>query len=159
VAAAAAMAVCGYAAYQGLDWALLQYALAAVITFDVVGGVVTNATPSAKRWYHRAGQGFRQHFGFVAGHVVQVALIALAFRFDDALFYGLIVYGYVVMAAAAVLRVPLKLQRSVALLGVCGAVFVAHFVLGPTPALEWFLPLLTLKLLVSHLTVEEPYTD
>ncbi|WP_462323105.1 hypothetical protein [Halochromatium sp.] len=53
----AALAAPLYAALSGEDWSWFQYLLCAVLAFDMVGGVVTNATSSAKRWYHRDGQG------------------------------------------------------------------------------------------------------
>ena len=153
----AALMVSVYAGLNDLDWAWYQYLVAIIITFDLVGGVVTNATPSAKRWYHRRGQGPREHFSFVAWHAIQVAAIAWFFQETGALLYFLWVYLYVLLTAAVTLMVPIKLQRSMALLSVCGAVMLADWVLAPTPGLEWFLPILSLKLVVSHVTREEPY--
>ncbi|NEP44590.1 MAG: hypothetical protein F6K35_37415, partial [Okeania sp. SIO2H7] len=46
-------------------WNFWQMLIAAILAFDLLGGVITNATSSAKRWYHRTGQGFGQHLGFV----------------------------------------------------------------------------------------------
>jgi hypothetical protein len=55
------------------------------------------------------------------------------------------------------LTVPLYIQRSVALLLVCGAIVLSTYLLSPPPGFEWFVLLLFIKLLVSHLTKEEPY--
>lgn len=156
-ATVAAIVVSAYAGLNDLGWAWHQHLVAIIIAFDLVGGVVTNATPSAKRWYHRKGQGPRELFRFVAGHAIQVAAIAFVFQETGALVYFLWVYLYVLLASAATLLAPIKLQRSVALLAVCGAVMLADWVLPSTPGLEWFLPVLTLKLVVSHATREEPY--
>ncbi len=153
----AAITVSAYAGLGELGWAWYQHLVAIIITFDLVGGVVTNATPSAKRWYHRKGQGPRELFNFVAWHALQVAVIAVFFRETGVLAYFLWVYLYVLITGAVTLMAPIKLQRSVALLSVCGAVMLADWVLAPIPGLEWFLPILTLKLVVSHLTREEPY--
>lgn len=152
----AALALVAYAAAEGLAWNGRQYAVAALLAFDFVGGVATNATSSAKRWYHRQGQGFAQHFGFVALHALQIALVAWLFQDAHMLFFSS-VYVYLLAAAAIVLTVPLYLQRSVALLLVCGAIVLALYGLSPAPGMEWFVPVLFLKLLVSHLTREEPY--
>jgi hypothetical protein len=56
-----------------------QYLTAGLLSVDVVGGIITNATFSAKRWFHREGQNFRQHIGFVGTHFVQFALFSWAF--------------------------------------------------------------------------------
>ena len=152
----AAAALPAYAAVQGLSWSVLQYLVAALLAFDVMGGVVTNATASAKRWYHRSGQTARHHLSFVAIHVVQIGLVAWLFR-DFDLGYGAGVYGALMASAWIVLRVPRRVQRSVALLLVCVFLILSAYVFTPTPGFEWFIPALFLKLLVSHLTVEEPY--
>ncbi|MEM8556234.1 MAG: hypothetical protein AAGG50_00155 [Bacteroidota bacterium] len=145
-----------YAAAQGLDWTTAQAVVAGLLAFDIVGGVVTNATSSAKRWYHRAGQGARQHLSFVALHVAQIGLVGWLFRDLDFAYIG-VVYGALLAAAVLVLRVPRRLQRSVALLLTVAALPFGLYALAPTPGLEWFVPALFLKLLVSHLTAEEPY--
>lgn len=152
----AATALVFYAYHYQLGWNLGQYIVAAVLAFDVVGGVTTNATSSAKRWYHRDGQGFTQHFGFVAIHAIQIFLVAWLFRNFDLIYFGL-VYGYLLISALITLTVPLYIQRSVALLLVCGAIVLSRYALWPTPGFEWFIPFLFIKLLVSHLTREEPY--
>ncbi len=36
-----------------------------VLALDIGGGIVTNATSAAKRWYHRKGHGHGKHFMFV----------------------------------------------------------------------------------------------
>jgi VIT1/CCC1 family predicted Fe2+/Mn2+ transporter len=59
----------------GSGWSLVQYIVAAVITLDMVGGVITNATGAAKRWHHRRSQGFGNHMGFVLIHIVQIAVV------------------------------------------------------------------------------------
>ncbi len=155
-ATVAALAVSYYAYIQQLSWSPTQYIVAALLAFDVVGGVTTNATSSAKRWYHREGQGFAQHFGFIAMHAAQIFLVAWLFRGLDMVYFGS-VYFYLLISALSVLIVPLRIQRSVALLFVCGAIVVSVYALSPTPGFEWFIPFLFIKLLVSHLTKEEPY--
>lgn len=155
----AATTVIAHAGLNDLGWAWYQHLVAFIITFDLIGGVVTNATPSAKRWYHREGQGPRELFSFVAWHAIQVAVIAWFFLETGALAYFLWVYLYVLLTGALTLMAPIKLQRSVGLLSVCGAVMLADWVLSPVPGLEWFLPILSLKLVVSHVTREEPYFD
>lgn len=141
---------------KSLPWNAIQWALALLLAFDIGGGVVTNATASAKRWYHRPGQGFRQHFGFVAMHGIHVFLIAWLFRDADWLYFA-VMFALLVASALALLRVPLYLQRPLSLLLVGVAVVVELSVLGPTIGLPWLGTLLFIKLLVSHLVYETAF--
>jgi hypothetical protein len=153
---AAALALVLYAQTKGLGWNTPQTLIAIFLSADLTGGVVANATTAAKRWYHRKGQGFKQLFGFVAMHGVHPALVAWFFRDLDWLYF-LVMYGYLLLAALLILRVKLYLQRPVALLLFCGAILLNQYAFTSTPGLEWFVPVLFLKLIVSHLLREEPY--
>ena len=152
----AGVALVAYALVQDLGWSGWQLLVAGLLALDLMGGVVTNATTAAKRWYHREGQGLPQHIGFVAVHVVHLFLVAWLFRGMDWTFL-LVMYGYLLVASFVILRVPLYLQRPVALLWLCGVVAINHYVFAPVAGLEWFLPVFFLKLLVSHLLREAPY--
>jgi len=145
-----------YASYVISDWTLAQYILCAVLAFDIAGGVITNATSSAKRWYHRAGQGFKQHFGFASLHLLHLLLVSwlyMAFDVEWVLLTG----GYLLVSTATILLVPQYLQRPTGLLGYACGLLIAMYLLPQPAGLEWFLPLFYLKLLVSHLLKEEPY--
>lgn len=145
-----------YAMTLPIEWSPLQLGLISVLGFDFVGGVLTNATAAAKRWYHRPSQGWQQHMGFVVLHMVHVGLVALLFRGGD--WYFLVsVSGYLLGASALILSCPLYLQRPVALGLYIVALLCDRYCFAATPGLEWFLPLLFLKLLVSHLLHETPY--
>lgn len=156
LATAAGIAVPVYAILNDLGWTTVQLVVAGLLAFDIIGGVITNATSTAKRWYHREGQGFRQHFGFVAIHAVQVLLVAWLFRGGDWIFFG-VMYGYLLTAAWIILRTPLYLQRPVALVLYCGTILLGTYAFAPTAGLEWFIPFFFLKLLVSHLLKEAPF--
>ena len=152
----AAIAAPLYAVTLSHSWTSLQLGLMALLGLDCVGGILTNATATAKRWYHRPGQGWRQHLAFVSMHIVQISLVALLFRGNDWMFLA-IVSGYLLTASIAILCSPLYLQRLVAL-GLYGVALLGdRYLLSPTLGLEWFLPFLMLKLLVSHLLKEAPY--
>ncbi|ABW31044.1 hypothetical protein [Acaryochloris marina] len=155
-AVTAAIAAPAYAMTLPIEWSPLQLGLISVLGFDFVGGVLTNATAAAKRWYHRPSQGWQQHLSFVVLHMVHVGLVALLFRGGD--WYFLVsVSGYLLGASALILSCPLYLQRPVALGLYVVALLCDRYCLAATPGLEWFLPLLFLKLLVSHLLHETPY--
>ncbi|MEL6381588.1 MAG: hypothetical protein AAFQ89_03770 [Cyanobacteria bacterium J06626_18] len=152
----AAIAAPIYALTLPMQWTPLQLGLTAVFAFDLVGGVLTNATAAAKRWYHRPGQGWCQHLAFVAVHILHIFLLAWIFRAGDWVFL-LGISSYLLGAAVVIVRSPLYLQRPVAL-GLYGLALLGdRYLWLPTPGLEWFLPLFFLKLLVSHLLQETPY--
>jgi hypothetical protein len=145
-----------YALLTGLGWTVAQLLVAGLIAFDLTGGVVTNATASAKRWYHRPGQGWLQHLEFVAIHALHIFLVAWLFRGGDWFFFG-VYYAYLLAASLVINRIPLYLQRPVALLLLVVVWLINLYGLPPTTGLEWFVPIFFLKLLVSHLVKEEPY--
>ncbi|MGB0560247.1 MAG: hypothetical protein ACPGVO_00390 [Spirulinaceae cyanobacterium] len=155
-AVGAAIAAPLYATTLPMAWSPLQLGLISILGFDLVGGVLTNATAAAKRWYHRPGQGWQQQLSFVAIHLVHIGLVALLFREADGVFFAG-VSSYLLLAAGLIVVSPLYLQRPLAL-GLYGLAMLGdRYLFAPTPGLEWFLPLFFLKLLVSHLLKEMAY--
>jgi hypothetical protein len=152
----ATLALAGYARLQGLNWNLVQTIVAMLLAFDLMGGVITNATSTAKRWYHRDGQGTVQHIGFIAVHAVHIFLVAWLFRGMDWLYFG-VFYSCLLAASLIILSVPLYLQRPVAFLLYGGVVLISFYRFSPTPGFEWFVPVFFMKLLLSHLLKEAPY--
>ncbi|HRE48602.1 MAG TPA: hypothetical protein PLD47_12825 [Aggregatilineales bacterium] len=150
----------GMLVYQhrdALQWTGLQVAVVIVLGLDLIGGIITNATATAKRWYHRPGQDtLRAHLPFVAAHGLHVLAITTLFRAMDWAFF-VTVYGYLIVAAVIILTVPLYLQRPMSLILFCGGFLLGMYVFPPTPGLEWFIPFFYLKLLVSHLPKEAPF--
>lgn len=145
-----------HAASLKVEWSNLQLFLIGFLALDLAGGVLTNATSAAKRWFHRPGQRWVQHFKFVLLHLSHIALVAVVFR-DSDLEYFFIVGGYLLIASLLILHSPLYLQRTFGI-GLFGLGLVSgSYLLVPTPGLEWFLPLFFLKLLVSHLIFEVPF--
>ncbi|MEM7066540.1 MAG: hypothetical protein AAF572_25655 [Cyanobacteria bacterium P01_B01_bin.77] len=152
----AAIAMPLYASTLPIDWNPWQLGLIAILGFDLVGGVLTNATAAAKRWYHRPGQGWQQHMIFVSVHLCHIGLVAWLFRGADGFFFAA-VSSYLLLASGLILASPLYLQRPVAL-GLFGfGLMCDRYFFAPTPGLEWFLPLFFLKILVSHLLKETAY--
>lgn len=139
-----------FALNQPVQWTPLQIGFIALLAFDIVGGILTNATATAKRWYHRPGQSWRQHLAFVSLHLIHVLLVALLFRGGDWGFW-IGTSGYLLAASVVILGSPLYLQRPVAL-GLYGLALLGdRYIVAPTAGLEWFLPFFFLKILVSHL--------
>ena len=145
-----------YAQTLSVDWTPWQLGLISLLGFDLVGGVLTNATSSAKRWFHRAGQTWQHHLAFVSIHIVHIFLVALLFRGSDWSFF-LIVSSYLIGSSILILQTPLYLQRPIAF-GLYGLALLGNsYLFAPTVGLEWFLPLFFLKILISHLLKEAPY--
>lgn len=155
-ASVAGIALPLYAIVHDLGWSLVQLLVAGLLACDMTGGIVTNATSTAKRWYHREGQGVRQHLGFILVHGAQIFLVAWLFRDLDWAFFGAF-YGYLIVGSLLILWSPLYLQRPLALSLYCGAVVLGIYAFPATVGMEWFVPFLFLKLLVSHLLKEAPY--
>lgn len=156
VAVAASVLAVVYPLATDAPWRWWHYLLAAVMAFDICGGVAVNASSPAKRWYHRETETAKGKLAFVALHLVHVAVVALFFREFSALYFAVFA---VVLGTCAVLVVAtdLYLQRPVAL--VACAVGLAVLSAGPgfTDRLEWFEPMLFMKLIAAYLVFEAPF--
>jgi hypothetical protein len=152
----AVLAAYFYVQKTSLDWPWWKVTLFCALAFDMIGGIVTNSTSSAKRWYHRDGQGKKQHLTFVGVHTIHVALVALVFRNFDALYFGAL-SGYLLLAAVIVVSTPLYLQRTMAFSLFSVGLLLESYGWAAPFEIAWFTPLLLLKLLVAHLPREEPY--
>lgn len=143
---------------DSLNWTWLQSIVASVLLFDLIGGIITNATSAAKRWYHRAGKdGLSAHLPFVAIHGLHLLAVSALFRQMDWGFF-IVLYGYLLISAVFIILTPLYLQRPVSLIAFCVGFLLGLYVFIPVPGMEWFVPLFYLKLLVSHLPKEAPFT-
>ena len=145
-----------YATQVTEHWSMVQFVLCAFFAIDIGGGVITNATPSAKRWYHRPGQRFRHHFGFVLFYLLHLIVVSWFFL-DGAFTWFIIAGGYLLLSATVILWTPLYLRRPVAYISFAGGLLLSTYGLSQPIGLEWFLPLFYLKLPISHLPQEEPY--
>lgn len=147
-----------YATFKPLPWTWWQILIASYLAFDICGGIATNATSSAKRWWHRAErQTVKAKMKFIIPHFYMPGLITLAFMPGNLTFF-LVVYGYLILGALIIVYTPLYLRRPMTLVLFSGAIVMAMVLFTPmVRGLEWFIPLLFLKLFVSHLNQEEPY--
>lgn len=154
----AAIGAIVYASYTIDDWSQWQYIICALLAFDVAGGIITNATSAAKRWYHRPGRNWLNHLGFITTHLVHLLLVSWLFLNLD-ITWLTIAALYLILASIVILSTHLYLQRPVALIMYAISLLLALYVLKAPLGLEWFLPLFYLKLLVSHLPAEKSYTS
>lgn len=138
---------------SALDRAWPVMALGVLIGADIIGGAVCNMTGTTKRWYHRPEQRPRDHLGFIALHLLYVVAVAWAFRGAgfDAIF-ALVVGGFLIVAASMVVYAPAGLRSPLATALYAVALGLSLYGVGPTPGLEWFVPLLFVKLLIGHAT-------
>ncbi len=158
-----ALLVAGTAAAQVSWWSAAQYAVAAIVAFDVVGGVVANGLGSAKRDHLRmpsatartaAGRVVRMPVLFTALHVHPIAVGVL---YDSPVWWWGAAWYLVTLLGTIFVRLsPLYLQRPVALAWCALVALGASFL--PSPACWGWLPvLLVLKLVLAHAVPEEPY--
>lgn len=123
---------------------------------------MTNATNSAKRWYHPAGQpGRARRLIFISAHLTHLAAIgflvlpfaehALSYR-PWMWFLGNLILLYVL--AVVIECTPLDIQRPMAFAAVLTAIF-ANLILFPTAVcLGYFVPLFYIKLPLCYLPLE-----
>lgn len=137
-------------------WRWWHYLLAALLAFDIVGGVAVNASAPAKRWYHRETQTVKGKLSFVGTHLLHVAVVALLFR-DDPVAYFAVFAALLGAGAMLVVTAELYLQRPVALVACAAGLAVLAAGPGFTDRLEWFEPMLFMKLIAAYLVFEAPF--
>ncbi len=154
----AGLFIFGYSEFYDYGWTWWQTLIASYLAFDICGGIATNATSSAKRWWHRSErQNTKSRMKFIVPHIYMPLLIVLAFMPGE-WFFLIFIYGYLLVGSYIISSVQLYLRRPVSLILYVGAIFSAMIFFTPmVRGLEWFVPLLFLKLFVSHLNQEEPY--
>lgn len=159
---AAALFVAGIATVSALDrlpgWSLWQTLLALALGVDLIGGLIANSLNSCKQFFHAPLQSnerpwMKRHWLFVALHVHPI-VFGLAF---GAIAYGLIWYVVLQIATLVVRNAPLYLRRPLAMFWTGAAIFADLYLLEAIPGLEWFIPVLFLKIVYGHSVREEPY--
>lgn len=134
---------------SGLQWSLPQILCASVLLLDGLVGVWMLATNpgSAHRGVLRLA--VLRHLGLACWHLSHLALVAWFFAVGD-------IVWFVGAASALVLAVVIAqcLPGRLRLPGVCVLYFLcllwAFYYLPPIRGLEWYLPLLFIKLLLAY---------
>jgi hypothetical protein len=142
---------------DGFDKGWLLIAIAIIVALDLGGGIVTNATAAAKRWYHRPARTWWARIGFVAVHLVHVAAVAAATGSGFSFF--VLSATFLLASALIIVTVPLYLQRPVAFGLTAVGLLLSLLPWFSIESFEWFLPLLWVKLLLAHLVREAPFTS
>lgn len=153
--------VSAHAVDAGLGWVWWQYLLAAVLVFDLVGGVVAMSLNSAKRFHHapdlavdRPSAALTRNASLFTALHVQPVVIGLAFP-GASWWWGLTWYTVCLLGLVAVTRVPLHLARPVAMLLVATAAVVTPVMEHPA-GFAWVPVVLVAKLVLGAVR-EEPY--
>lgn len=141
--------------YRAVHLALLKssihYILFFTLAFDVTGGVLTTATLAGKAAYHRTSSRSisQDHVVFSVAHIFHVLIVAVMFRDGVDISFFLQVSTLLLISAAVVMSVPDYVKNVTAFVAVLNAVFLDLYVWGPTKCLEWFVPLLFIKVCVG----------
>lgn len=137
-----------YALVRPLGWSPMQLAVVALFAFDVAGGVSVNASPSARRWWHRPDRVRWVPLRFVLAHLHPFILVYFfpSFAWGGAA----LLYSYSVGAALAIVFAPRPLQRPLAFVLYALSLMLSLYLIDVPPGLEWFAPLFFLKLLLAH---------
>jgi len=141
---------------RGTSASVLQWVFVVFLALDIGGGIVTNSTSAAKRWYHRQGHGMSKHMTFIGAHLIHIGLVALLFS-TQPIMYAAVVSLLVLACAIIVLVAPLYLQRPIAVGLTMFIILIAQLPLFDMAGLNWFVPALMLKLILGHGLKEAPF--
>ncbi|MBX9730792.1 MAG: hypothetical protein K2X59_05640 [Sphingomonas sp.] len=132
-----------------VDWRWWQWLLVLIVASDLGGGIVANALPSTKRWYHGPNGHDRRMLGFALLHV---HLPALALIVPEAMpmLAGVLGYIWLIGGVTILLAVPQRYRLAIALMiTAIGTVLLARL-LPVASALGWMPLALYLKILAGH---------
>lgn len=138
-----------YTQVASLGWTFLQIAVVLLFSLDIAGGIIANTTVAGSQWWHRPSQSQGPQFTFVTLHIHPFILAGVfpVLTWVEAT----IAYGFLLGSTAVILGVPERLRRPIAMGLFTSGLVLALYVVTPPYGLEWFLPLLYLKLLPGHL--------
>ncbi|WP_194436613.1 hypothetical protein [Vibrio fluminensis] len=147
--------------WQELGWSWLQVVVAALLTLDMIGGVLTNSMGSMKRFLHTDKAVEVSWLGKLVGSkflfpAIHFQLFAVPLCFDVAWSYAFFWYGAMMISIIVIHLLPMYLHRPVALLVVMMSIIGATLIPAPM-GLEWLAPIFMIKLVLSHGVREEPY--
>ncbi|MBY0304966.1 MAG: hypothetical protein K2W86_07445 [Sphingomonas sp.] len=132
-----------------VDWHWWQWLLVLIVASDLGGGIVANALPSAKSWYHAPNGHDRRMLGFA---LLQVQLPALALIVPEAMpmLAGLLGYIWLLGGVTILLAAPHRFRLAIAfMITAVGTVLLARL-LPVASALGWMPLALYLKILAGH---------
>ena len=143
------------AAYAGVrqgnpHWPWWTWVVVLALASDLGGGLVANALPATKRWYHRPGSTGSQHLGFAALHVHPLVFAWLAPN-QVSWTWALLLYAWMLVGCGAVLVTPRAERLAIAFaLTAIGVVTLSAWIPVGSP-LGWVSCVLLLKVLAGHM--------
>ena len=138
-----------------LSWTSIQLVLGAILVADLAGGVVANSTNASKAWWHRAGQGLKQHFLFTSLHLHPFIIAWL--YLDGDWVYALVNYFALLAITLLLFNVSKRLHRPIAFLCITGILTFNIFLYEPLASV--FMLLFFMKLVAGHLVYEQVDVD
>lgn len=138
-----------------LEWSILQLVVGSVLVADLAGGVVANSTNAAKAWWHRAGQGLKQHLLFTSLHLHPFIIAWL--YLDGDWVYALVNYFALLAITILLFNVSKRLHRPLAFLCITGILTFNIFLYEPLAS--FFMLLFFMKLVAGHLVYEQVDVD
>jgi hypothetical protein len=138
-------------------------ALTLFLAFDVGGGVVCNSLNSCKRFYHspvRSEEGIigrilKNHFLFSLFHIHPILVWGLFLK--ESIAWGVLWYILLNISSMVISKVPLYIKRPVSMAIIMLAIMMNQYFIPPVNGFEWLMPLLFIKIVYSHMVMEEPY--
>jgi hypothetical protein len=124
--------------------------VAAILAFDLFGGLVVCAGHPFRQWSSRAHRTVARRAAFVLSHSPHVALVAFLFS-SSPLWYLFYALSWLILCTVAWMATPEAYRGSVAIAGAILGVVIVNPIVGPVEGMNWFLPTLYVKVLVSYL--------
>ncbi|OYY89961.1 MAG: hypothetical protein B7Y45_09560 [Sphingomonas sp. 28-66-16] len=133
-----------------VGWRWWQWLIVLLLAADLGGGVVANALPATKRWYHAPWVPEWRHLSFAVIHL-HLPLMALLVPEAMPLQAAWLGYAWMIGGAAALIAIPARWRLAAAfVLTLAGTTLMARLV--PLDSAVGWMPLaLMLKILAGHL--------
>lgn len=138
------------AVHLALFASIAKYILFFIFVVDVTGGVLTNSTVACKLWYHRPAHSQADRFIFTIVHSIHILIAAVFFRGSGEWAFFVQATLLLVGASVVVMFTPQYLKYTMGLVFVMVAIFTDLYVWTPTKGLEWFIPLMFLKICAGY---------
>lgn len=146
------------------NWAWWQYIIVSILGMDIIGGAVAQMTQSVKNYYHSPLKDknstiekfLKCKVSFTAFHIHPI-ILSLVFL-DVSLFYGVFWYVILVGAAYNLKKIPDYIQRQTAIIIVIAATLLHIYCVKAPVGLEWFIPVLFIKIIAGRMVSEKPHS-
>ena len=141
-----------FAAVLAIDAGLASWLVVvlALLGFDLFGGAVVNATRSGSKRFHGPSATRWSGLGFAIFHVHPL-LLALILPDEMPWLTAIVAYVGLLLATALIIGSSAQFHRPVAFLSASMLIAIVVAMLEPASVIGWVLPILSIKILLSHL--------